>query len=257
METVMFFDTHAHYDDEAFDTDRDQLLSALPENGIGLVVNPASNLASALAARALAEKYEFLYFAAGIHPHEAAGVDSQTLKEIKFLLGHPKCVAVGEIGLDYHYDFSPRETQQEIFRAQMGLARQCGKKVIIHEREACADCMAVVNDFPDVTGVFHCFSGSWETARELLDKGWYLSFGGAITFKNARRAVEVVEKMPLERLMLETDCPYMAPVPHRGQRNSSLYLSLVAEKAAQIHHITASEVETITWKNAKHFFGIA
>lgn len=253
----MFFDTHAHYDDEAFDADRDRLLSSLPENGVGLVVNPASGLASALAARSLAEKYDFLYFAAGVHPHEATGADVGTLKETEALLEHPKCVAVGEIGLDYHYDFSPRETQKEIFRAQMELALRCGKMVIIHEREACADCMSVVNDFPDVTGVFHCFSGSWETARELLDRGWYLSFGGAITFKNARRALEVIEKMPLERLMLETDCPYMAPVPHRGQRNSSLYLPLVAEKVAQIRRSSASEVEAAAWENAKLFFGIA
>lgn len=252
----MYFDTHAHYDDERFGADRDELLSSLPENGVTSVVNPGSDLASSLAARELSEKYDFIYFAAGVHPHEADGADETVLTDIRALLAHPKCVALGEVGLDYHYDFSPRDVQKKILRAQLDMARETGKKVIIHEREACGDCMDIIKAYPDVTGVFHCFSGSRETARELLDMGWYLSFGGAVTFKNARKAIEVVESIPLDRLMLETDCPYMTPVPHRGERNSSLYLPFVAEKIAEIRSLTAEEIAAITYENAVRFFGI-
>lgn len=253
----MFFDTHAHYDDERFSDDRESLLESLPEKGVTLVVNPGSDVASSIAGQRLAERYDFIYFAAGVHPHEADGADKTALSEIRRLLGHPKCVAIGEIGLDYHYDFSPRQIQKDIFRAQMTLASETGKKVIIHEREACGDCMDIIKDFPDVKGVFHCFSGSRETAQELLNMGWYLSFGGAVTFKNARKAIEVIESMPLDRLMLETDCPYMTPVPHRGERNSSLYLPFVAEKIAGIRGMRADEIAAITYENGRRFFNIS
>ena len=172
------------------------------------------------------------------------------------MLRHPKAVAVGEIGLDYHYDFSPREVQKQRFYDQMALARQLKKPVVIHSREATADTLDIVRAFPDVTGVFHCYSGSWETAREILDRGWYLSFGGAITFKNARRACKVVQKMPLERLLLETDCPYMAPEPHRGRRNSSLYLPLIAKKAAELKGLSIEEIAEKTTENGQRLFGI-
>ena len=253
----MYFDTHAHYDDDRFDDDRDELLRSLPKGGVTLVVNPGSDLPSSLAAKALSEKYDFIYFAAGVHPHEASSATEAVLSGITALLRHPKCVAVGEIGLDYHYDFSPREVQREIFRAQMSIARELGKKVIIHEREACADCMEIVKEFPDVVGVFHCFSGSRETAKTLLDMGWYLSFGGAVTFKNAKKPVEVVQNMPLDRLMLETDCPYMTPVPRRGERNSSLYLPLIAEKIADVRGTTAEEIAAVTYENGRRFFGLS
>ena len=253
----MFFDTHAHYDDKQFDVDRDELLSSMPSNGIQLIVNPASDLSSSLAGCELAEKYCFVYFAAGVHPHEADSANESVLKHIQTLLSHPKCVALGEIGLDYHYDFSPRDVQKKVFRDQMAIAQDIGKTVIVHEREACADCLDIVKDFPDVKGVFHCFSGSWETARALLDIGWYLSFGGAVTFKNARKPVEVVAKMPLDRLLLETDCPYMAPVPHRGKRNSSLYLNFISKKIADIRGMLSEEIADITYENGKHLFGIS
>ena len=218
----MFFDTHAHYDDEQFDADRDELLTKMAENGVDLIVNAASDILSAQKACALSERYPFIYFAAGVHPHEAEGWNGDTRDALLKLLAHPKAVAVGEIGLDYHYDLSPREIQRARFREQMELARELGKPVIIHEREACADALEILRDYwDDVPGVFHCYSGSWETAKEILSHGWYLSFTGVVTFKNARKSLEVAEKMPLDRLMLETDCPYLAPVPMRGTRNDS------------------------------------
>ena len=250
----MYFDTHAHYDDEQFDGDREELLSALPNSGISLVVNAASSLPSSKKAIALAETHPFLYAAAGVHPHEAAQMGDDTVETLEKLLKTPKVVAVGEIGLDYHYDFSPREIQKVRFRQQMELAGRAKKPVIIHEREATEDCLTIVRAFPGVSGVFHCFSGSWETAKIILDMGWYLSFAGVITFKNARKAIEVLEKMPQDRILIETDCPYLAPVPHRGKRNSSLNLPTIAEKVAEIRKITLGEAANLTMNNGRRFF---
>jgi TatD DNase family protein len=252
----MFFDTHAHYDDTQFDLDRESLLESLPKNGISLVVNAASDIASSQAAADLADRYSFIYAAAGIHPHEAAEMAANDLETLRQLLALPKVVALGEIGLDYHYDFSPRDVQKDVFRRQMEIARELHVPVIIHEREACADGLAIVTDFPDVQGVYHCYSGSWETAKTILRQGWYLSFTGAVTFKNARRAAEVVANMPLDRLMIETDCPYLAPVPNRGRRNSSLNLRYIAAKIAEIRGISVEEVAQITMENGRRFFGI-
>ena len=252
----MYFDTHAHYDDEQFDGDREALLSALPESGVSLVVNAASDLSSSKKAIGLAETYPFLYAAVGVHPHEAAQMGDDTVETMEELLKTPNVVAVGEIGLDYHYDFSPREIQQIRFRQQMELAGRAKKPVIIHEREATEDCLQIVRAFPDVSGVFHCFSGSWETAKIILNMGGYLSFAGVITFKNARKAIEVLEKAPQDRILIETDCPYLSPVPHRGKRNSSLNLPYIAEKVAEIRKITLEEAADLTMRNGRRFFGI-
>ena len=252
----MFFDTHAHYDDGKFDADRERLLASMPANGVELIVDPASDIASAEKAQSIAHRFDFVYFAAGVHPHEAAEAAPDYLDRVRALAADPKCVAVGEIGLDYHYDFSPRDVQRRVLDEQMALAMELNKPVIIHEREAVADAMDILRRYRGIQGVVHCYSGSWETARELLDMGWHISFTGVVTFKNARRPVEVVEKMPMERLMIETDSPYMAPVPHRGERNSSLLLHHIAEKIAEIRGMSVEDVARITTENGKRFFGI-
>jgi TatD DNase family protein len=252
----MLFDTHAHYDDEQFDSERDALLSVMPENGISLIVNASSSLASAEMGLKIAEMYSFVYAAVGIHPHDAKTMDGGTIGRLDALLKHPKAVAVGEIGLDYHYDLSPRDIQKQRFREQLDLAQRVRKPVIIHEREASADVADILCDFPDVTGVFHCYSGSWETAKPLLDRGWYLSFTGVITFRNARRSHEVIAKMPRDRIMIETDCPYLAPEPMRGRRNSSLYLKYVAEKLGALLGISFEEAAALTMENGRRFFGL-
>ena len=253
----MYFDTHAHYDDKRFDEDREALLDALPARGVSLVLDAACDLPSARSAAALAERYAYIYAAAGIHPHEADTVDDAALAEIEALCRREKVVAVGEIGLDYHYDFSPREVQKAAFYRQMELARALDLPVIVHDREAHADCLQAVRDFPGVRGVFHCFSGSVETAQELVRRGWYISFTGSVTFKNAKRAPEVVASIPDERLMIETDCPYMTPVPHRGKRNDSSYLPFTAAAIAAMRGTTTEAIAALTLENGKRFFGIA
>ena len=252
----MYFDTHAHYDDKRFDDDRDTLLGSMPENGVSLILNSASSLRSARFCIELADRFSFVYASAGVHPHDSKSMSDGTVFELERLLAHPKVLAVGEIGLDYHYDFSPRDVQRKRFREQMELARKTGKPVIIHERESIQDTLGIVSEFRDLSGVFHCFSGSWETAKTILDLGWYLSFTGVITFKNARKSIEVLEKMPTDRILIETDCPYLAPEPRRGRRNSSLLLPFICEKVAQVRGITVDEAAALTMENGKRFFGI-
>ena len=252
----MFFDTHAHYDDEQFESDRDQVLSSMAGAGVELIVNPGADMASSRAARALAARWPFVWFGIGVHPHDSAGMTNDDFDELRVMAADPKCVAVGEIGLDYHYDLSPRDIQKLRFNQQMELAAELKKPVIIHEREACADVLDVVTRFRHVSGVYHCFSGSWETAKIILDQGWYLSFTGVITFKNARKALEVVEKMPADRLMIETDSPYLSPVPVRGRRNDSRNLSYIAARAAEIRGISTEELAALTLANGKRFFAI-
>jgi len=252
----MYFDTHAHYDDRRFNDDRDEILGSVREAGIDLILNSASSLKSAIFSLKMADKYPFVYASVGVHPHDSKSMTDDTVLELEKLLTHPKAMAVGEIGLDYHYDFSPRDIQKMRFREQLELAGRVKKPVIIHERESLGDTLDIIKDYRNLTGVFHCFSGSWETAKTILDMGWYLSFTGVITFKNARRAPEVIEKMPADRIMLETDCPYLAPDPVRGRRNSSLYLPYIAEKVAEVRGITTEEVAALTMKNGKTFFGI-
>lgn len=252
----MLFDTHAHLDDRAFDSDREALISGLPEKGIALVMNPGCSLESSRNAVALAKKYPFLYAAVGSHPDAADEVDEQVLEEYRLLCREEKVKAIGEIGLDYHYEDIPRDIQKKAFRMQMALAREVGLPVIIHQREALADCLEILEDFPEVKGVFHCFSGSAQTARELTAQGWYVGFTGVLTFKNARKALEAAKAVPKDRIVLETDCPYMAPEPFRGRRNDPGYLYRMAEVLGALLEITPEEAQALTLQNGKRLYGI-
>ena len=253
----MLFDTHAHYDDESFDADRDAVLTALPEQGVGLILNPGCDVESSRKAVRYAAAYPHVYAAVGIHPENCGGCTAGDLDAIRALAQQPKTVAIGEIGLDYYWaENPPRDFQQQVLRQQLALARELALPVIIHDREAHADTLAIVREFPGVTGVFHCFSGSPEMARELLKMGWYLGFDGPVTYKNARRAPEVAAVTPLDRMLIETDSPYMTPVPYRGQRNSSAYVHLVAEKLAEWKGVSPEELARVTTENGKRLFCI-
>ncbi len=253
----MLFDTHAHYDDPKFDADRDTVLASLPDQGVSLVVNPGCDLPSSRTAAALAERWPHVYAAAGYHPENCAPCREEDLDVLRDLLKRPKAVAVGEIGLDYYWEENPpRAFQQKVFRDQMALAEELDLPVIVHDREAHADSLAVVRAFPRVRGVFHCFSGSAEMARELVKLGWMISFTGVLTYKNARRAVEAAQAVPLERLMVETDSPYMAPVPRRGERCDSRLVRYTCEKLAEVKGISFEECARITAENGKRFFRI-
>ena len=251
----MLFDTHAHLDADAFDNDREELIASLPEKGLGLVMNPGCDLPSSREAVALAERYDFLYAAVGSHPDAADQVNEEVLEEYRKLCKlHPKVKAIGEIGLDYHYEDIPREIQQKAFRMQMALAKELDLPVIVHEREAHQDGLAIVDEFPEVTGVFHCYSGSLEMARELIKRGWYIGFTGVLTFKNARKAVEVASAIPLDCLVLETDCPYMAPEPFRGRRNDPGKLYRMAERLAELRGLSVEEIHRATMENGKRLY---
>jgi len=254
----MLFDSHTHYDDKKFDNDRDILLASLPEKGIGYVLNVGCGIESTRKSIEFSKRYDYIYTATGIHPHDASRAPDGYCAVLEDFFRNEKVVAVGEIGLDYHYDFSPRDVQKEVFVNHLELAVKVGKPVIIHNREAHKDVLDIVASYAgSLRGcVFHCFSGSVETAREVLKMGFYLSFGGAITFKNARRAIEVIEYMPLDRLLIETDCPYMAPTPHRGERNDSSFIHFVAEKAAEIKNMEVTDIISATTDNAKRLFNI-
>ena len=253
----MLFDTHAHLDDRAFDPDREELLDALPRAGLALVMNPGCSLTSSLAAAALASRRDYLYAAVGSHPDAADEVCAEVLEQYRTLCrDNPKVRAIGEIGLDYHYEDVPRAVQQRAFRAQLELARELKLPVIIHDREAHEDALSILRDVPEVTGVFHCFSGSAEIARQLADKGWYIGFTGVLTFKNARRAVEAAAALPLDRIVLETDCPYMAPEPVRGTRNDPRNLPRMAQKLAEIRGLPVEEIGRITLENGKRLYRI-
>ena len=254
---MMLFDTHAHLNDEAFDEDREQLLSGLAEKGVGLVMNAGCSLASSREVVEIAKQYSWLYAAVGSHPDAADEVNESVLEEYRKLCKlNNKVKAIGEIGLDYHYEDIPREIQQKAFRLQMELARELNLPVIVHERDAHEDGMSIVREFPEVTGVFHCYSGSAEMARQLVDMGWYIGFTGVLTFKNARKAVETAASIPLDRIVLETDCPYMAPEPFRGKRNDPGYLYRMAEALAQIRGITPEEAAAATTENGKRLYRI-
>ena len=253
----MLFDTHAHMDDEAFAQDREQLLASLPEQGLALVMNPGCSLASSRNASKLAETYDYIYAAVGSHPDVADEVNEDVLAEYRRLVAaNPKIKAIGEIGLDYHYEDIPREIQLQAFRMQMQLAKELNLPAIVHERDAHEDGMKVVDEFPEVTGVFHCYSGSAEMAKELVKRGWYIGFTGVLTFKNARKAVEVAKSIPLDRIVLETDCPYMSPEPFRGKRNDPGKLYRMAERLAEIRGLTVEEIHAITTENGKRLYRI-
>ena len=252
----MFFDTHAHYDDSAYDQDRETLLAGMPLKNVSLILNPGCDVPSSEAALRLAGRFPFVYAAAGIHPENLPEDPEMDLERIAELLKEEKCIAIGEIGLDYYWDKSRITEQKEIFRKQLKLAADTGMPVIIHDREAHGDCMSIIQDFPDVRGVFHCYSGSAEMATELLKRGWYLGFDGPVTYKNARKTIEVLEVCPADRILIETDSPYLSPVPMRGKRNDSSNLAHIAAKIAEIKGLTVEEVAGITAENGKKLFGM-
>ena len=256
MHCAAIFETHAHYDDAAFDEDRDKLVSSLPDNGIGAVIDVMSDMASLEKVRSLMEKYPFVYGAAGVHPEEIKDINMADMEKVRGLARMEKCLAIGEIGLDYYWDKDNSFQQRYWFEYQMDMAREEGLPVIIHSRDAAEDTIESAKEagLSEIGGVMHCFSYSKEIAKIFLDMGVYLGIGGVVTFKNARKLVETVEYAPLESLLLETDCPYMAPVPYRGKRNSSLYLPFVAERIAQIKGISTEEVIDAACKNAKRLF---
>ena len=254
---ALIFDTHAHYDDEQFDPDRDELLASMPESGVGLIVDPGCDLASSRAAVALAARFPHVYAAVGYHPENCAPFVPDDLLVLRELAKHPKVVAIGEIGLDYHWaENPPREHQWDVLRRQLALASELDLPVILHDRDAHADCFAIVGEFPSLRGVFHCYSGSVELARELWKRGWYVGFDGPLTYKNARKTVEVAVEVPLDRILIETDAPYLSPVPLRGKRNDSRNLVHVAQKLAELRGMTAEEVVALTAENGKRLFNI-
>ena len=252
----MLFDTHAHLNDPAFDEDRAELLETFRDAGVGMVMNVGCCLASSKDCIALAERYPWIYAAVGTHPDSADEVSEEVLEAYRQMCRHEKVKAIGEIGLDYYYETIPRQVQQRAFRMQMALAQELDMPVIIHERNAHEDGMNIVREFPKVTGVFHCYSGSAEMARQLVNMGWYIGFTGVLTFKNARKAVETAQRIPLERIVLETDCPFMAPEPYRGKRNHPGYLIQMAQKLAQIRGLDVEEVIRVTTENAKRLYRI-
>lgn len=252
----MLFDTHAHLNDTAFDADREELIAGLNDKGVGFVMNAGCSLQSSKECIALAEKYPFLYASVGSHPDAADEVCEELMETYLQMSRHPKVKAIGEIGLDYYYEDFDRQIQLRAFRMQMELARAADLPVIVHERDAHGDGMEVVREFPDVTGVFHCYSGEAEMARQLVEKGWYIGFTGVLTFKNARKAVETAQAIPIERIVLETDCPYMSPEPYRGRRNDPGRLIHMAQKLAQIRDLPVEEIIRITTENAKRLYRI-
>lgn len=252
----MYFDSHAHYDDERFDEDREVLLGELPSKGVSCIVNAGANMSSSRAGILLAQQYDYVYASVGVHPHDVEEMTEQDLMELKELSQTRKVVAIGEIGLDYYYDLAPRELQRYWFKQQLELAKQVELPVIIHSRDACQETFDLLKEQEIAKGVIHCFSGSKELAKEYVKRGLYIGIGGAITFKNARKTVEVVEEIPLEMILIETDAPYLTPVPYRGKRNDSSYLKQVVEKIAEIKGITPEEVARVTTENAEKLFKI-
>lgn len=251
----MIFDTHAHYDDEAFDDDREQLLGSMQENGVGRIVNVGASLRGVQATYELMQTYDFIYGALGVHPDEVGELNEEKMQWLKNLLSHEKAVAVGEIGLDYYWDKESHEIQKKWFQEQLHLALECGLPVNIHSREAAQDTFDLIKTEharqPGFAGgIIHCYSGSVEMAREYLKLGYEIGVGGVVTFKNARVLKEVVAEVPMDRIVIETDCPYLAPVPYRGKRNSSLNLPFVIQAIAEIKGLTPEEVENCTWENA-------
>lgn len=251
---MKIFDTHAHYFKSDFGEDLDSVLAGLPEKGVERVIAVGCSLEASYEQAALAERYDYIYAATGIHPEDAVNLPPDWLSQIRGLLGQEKVVALGEIGLDYHYEDAPsKDVQREVFVRQLELARELNLPVIIHSRDACADTMEILREYKP-RGVMHCFSYSAETAREVVDLGMYIGFTGVLTFKNAKKAVAACEVIPTERLLLETDCPYMAPEPFRGQRSDSSMIAYTAAKMAEIKGISTEEILAITNKNGKRLF---
>lgn len=254
----MLFDSHAHYNDRKFDDDRFEILDSMLKNNIGFIMNAADTMESVGKILAICEKYPFMYASVGVHPEEVGNLTEDDINTLEKWTQNPKVRAVGEIGLDYHYDDVPKEIQKKWFSAQLEMAKRTRLPVIIHDRDAHGDCMDILREHhaERIGGVLHCYSGSCEMAREILSWGMYIGIGGTLTFKNARKVREVAEMTPLDRILLETDCPYLAPEPYRGERNSSLLMHFTAEKLAEIKGVSVSEVERVTCENAKKLYGI-
>ena len=253
----MLFDTHVHMNDPAFDADRDELIASFPEKGVALAMNVGCSLNSSYDAIALAEKFPHIYAAVGTHPDAANEVNEEVIETYRELCKlRPKVKAIGEIGLDYYYEDIPRDIQKKAFAMQLELARELDLPVVVHERDAHDDGMTMIKQFPTVKGVFHCYSGSAEMARQLVKLGWYIGFTGVLTFKNARKAVETAKAIPLDRIVIETDCPFMSPEPFRGKRNDPTRVYRMAEALAQIRGISVEEAEAATFENGKRLYRI-
>ena len=253
----MIFDSHAHYDDESFNEDREDVIKEIRENGVINVLNCGASMEGARDSFKLANKYDFFYAAVGIHPENAYELTEENYEEIKEMTKNPKVRAIGEIGLDYYWEENPpREKQKEVFRKQMELAKELNMPVVIHDRDAHGDTLEIMKEFPEVKGVVHCFSGSVEFACECLKLGYYIGFTGVVTFKNSKKIVEVAKEVPLERMLVETDAPYMAPTPNRGKRNRSDYIKFIIEKIAEVKELSVEEVSNATIENAKNLLKI-
>lgn len=253
----MLYDSHAHLDDPQFDADRKAVIQKIKEAGVGYLNNIGADMQTSAASIKLAEENDFIYATVGVHPSETTDMTESDIAGLRRMAAHPKVVAIGEIGLDYHYEDTDKELQRKWFRRQLELAKELNMPVVIHDRESGGECIAILKEMGITNGVMHCYSGSAETAQELLKMGFHISFTGVLTFKNAKKAVQAASVIPMERLMIETDCPYMAPEPYRGTRNDSSYVGKVAEKLAEIKGLSVEEVERITCENAKRFFDIA
>ncbi len=260
-------DTHTHLDFPEFDGDREHVIERAATAGVGAMVNVGADLASSQAAVALAEAHPQIYAAAGVHPHDAKTVTGEMLEELRALASHPKVIAIGEIGLDFYRDLSPRDKQHQAFEQQLALASEVGKPVIIHDREAHQEIMATLRHWVEDThqpsaishqpvGVLHCFSGDLAMAQEAIERGFYISIAGPVTFQNARRLRELVRQLPLEKLLIETDCPFLTPHPHRGKRNEPAYVKLVAQEVARIKGLSLEEVVRVTSDNARALFAL-
>lgn len=252
---MKLFDTHAHLTDARYDADRYELIESLKDEGVALAVEIACDMSKVDDAIALMERYSFIYGTVGVHPHDAEGTKKGYLDKISEYLQHDKMLALGEIGLDYYYDNSPRNVQLKVFAQQLELAQQLNLPVVLHIRDAFGDCLDILRAHKNgLKGVMHCYSGSYETARDCIDLGLYIAFGGALTFQNATRLRDVAARLPLERIVIETDCPYLTPAPHRGKRNSPAYVRFVAEKLAEVRNMGAEEIALITYENGKKMY---
>jgi TatD DNase family protein len=254
----MLFDTHTHLNDQAFEEDREQVIRRAQEEGVSLLVNVGFNRETIPQTLKLAESYDFIYAAVGWHPHDAGDMKEEDLQWIEELSKHPKVVAIGEMGLDYYWDNAPRDVQKDVFRQQIALAKRVKKPIIIHDRDAHRDVVDILREegADEVGGIMHCFGGSYDIAKECLDLNFYISFGGPLTFKNAKKPKEVAKQIPLDRLLIETDSPYLTPHPYRGKRNESSYVRYVAESLAEIKELSYEEICRITMENGKRLFKI-
>lgn len=252
----MYFESHAHYDDEAYNEDRDELLLSLKNSGVDYVIQNAASISSSKEGIELAKKYDFIYCTIGVHPHDAEELDEEKFKELKSLSTEKKVVAIGEIGLDYYYDNSPRDLQKYWFERQMEWSKEVSLPIVVHSRDASQDTFDLIEKVNPIGGVIHCYSGSVEMAKEYVKKGFYIGVGGTVTFKNAKKLIEVVNEIPLSSILIETDAPYLSPVPLRGKRNDSRNLKYIVEKIAEIKGISPEEVARITMENGKKLFKI-